>query len=216
MRVPPRLLRLVVVSTLVVAVLAGAAGCAECSSDIDCPERHCVDGACSATPPDDAPGSDCDDDAGCAGGERCFAGVCVVTPTCQQLNANFIALRAGTGERGEILATSDGCDTIRLAVALGTGATALDDMSAAGIDDDGTWLGPTGFAGGAWDSARRAGTLELSSGDVVRFGTAEYVCVVDDDCTGQLATTCRTACDAGCNGPCANGLCAPANRGVCQ
>ena len=207
------------------AVVVTGAGCSECSSDQDCaaklgtPDLLCVEGSCKSGTPDAAASTPCSRDADCNDGELCFDDACVVVPTCQQLVGNFVARRVGTGEFGEVAATTDGCE-VTLSVTIGSGAGAIDvDVSADHIERDGSWVEPRGFTGGGWVAGARVGTLEGLNSDVVVFGTDQFACVDDADCTGQVRATCRTACAGGdgCGAPCgADGLCEAATRGTCQ
>jgi hypothetical protein len=209
------------------SVVVASGGCAECNTDQDCaaklgtPDLLCVEGSCTSGSPDVAAAPPCSRDADCDDGEICFDDACVIVPTCQQVVGNFIARRVGTGELGEVAATTDGCE-VTLSVSIGTGPGAIDvDVSADHIERDGAWVEPRGFTGGTWTAGARVGVLEGLNSDTIVFGTEQFACIDDVDCAGQVRETCRTACAGGFGcadgAPCgADGLCAAATRGTCR
>jgi hypothetical protein len=225
------------------AVISWATGCVECHNDRDCIDQAgsssqlCVDGSCTEGQVDEVPRLSCDDDDGCADGESCLGSVCVVVPTCLQLESNFVAVREDTGARGDLRASTDGCE-ITLAIDFGSDRI---DLSARRLAADGTWDSPTGFRGGAWDPATRVGVVDGPFGTRVHFGTVDFVCDraddgsdggadagpaaadddVDEDCGDQIDKRCRTACEDGfgCDdgtGCESDGFCRARTRGTCR
>jgi hypothetical protein len=204
-----------------------SAGCSECSTDQDCAAKRgdaellCIEGSCAPGTPDELAAPSCERNADCDDGDLCFDGSCVIVPTCQQLVGNFVARRVGTGEFGEVAATTDGCE-LTLSVAIGSEpAGIVVDVSAERIERDGSWAEPRGFTGGSWSAGTRVGVLQGLSGDTVVFGTDQFACVDDSDCAGQVRETCRTPCSGGegcaASATCApDGLCAAATRGTCR
>jgi hypothetical protein len=214
--------------TFVVAVTIGlvaglTASCTECWNDQDCATKIgkasslCVSGACIEAAPETVLSATCDGDGDCSNGERCIDGTCAIVPTCQQLSGNFQAVRQDDGARGEVQAKTTGC-RVQLTVAFEDGTL---EIEADGIAADGALESPIGFTRGSWSSVERMGTLEGFNRTTVRFGTQEYLCRTDGDCSQQLVRTCRTPCDgpevcaadAACDD---DGFCRARRRGVCR
>jgi hypothetical protein len=207
-------------AAMLAAVLASA--CSECRNDLDCARQEgkagflCVEGTCREGDADPEPSSTCEDDGDCAEDGRCLDGVCVITPTCLQLSANFVAVRSDTGAAGEVQAVTDGCE-VTLSVAFPSDGV---ELTAGRIADDGTWEDPVGFSGGRWSFVDRVGTVVGVFGTTIRFGTTDVACTEDGDCAAQVRDSCRTPCEGGsgcaAGGCAADGFCRAQGRGHCQ
>lgn len=190
---------LVVLTVLLVLHL----GCQECCNDHDCAVLTgggdlCVDGACVAGDADVVAPGGCD---GCDGPDQlCVDRQCVVAAGCLRLDRSFVARLNGGAGVGSVVASSDGCEVEFAYDVDGRANTASVDR----IERDGTFTGPVGLIGGSFDNARRTGALVVDGASTITFGTDTYACVVDDDCQGQVFTTCVApdADDAGLTAVC--------------
>lgn len=93
----------------------GAEGC-PCGSDQDCTTRLgaillCVEGACEAGDPPDAPGTDgaCTTDDDCGAGQACGVDdICLAAPACQRIEAG-LQYRLDLDTTGNVTNAVDGC-----------------------------------------------------------------------------------------------------------
>ena len=169
-------------------------GCQECCTDHDCtvlggPAELCIDGACAEGDEPVQENLECSGVDGCDGDQICVQGSCAFAPTCLRLDRSFAARLNDEALLGTVVATSAGCEvTFDYDFPSGLSSSAVVER----IERNGVFTGAVGLRDntGGFDPALRAGSFGVNVADDIVFGTEGYLCVVDDDCVGQLFGSC--------------------------